>query len=275
VEDSESSGRIQVVSVPEAADLVARETRAFRKAYPQAEFEIVVGSSRDAVRQLLEGRADVAVLLRELEPEERNVVVKGGMALEGYRFARDAICVIVHPSNQLENIAADDIRRVFLAEVTDWSQLGARPGRIQPVVPAHDGDPMTSFIQRVMGGAAPTAAAYREDSDSAIVARVTRTPGAIGFVSLAWADRGAKALRVAALSGMPYWKPDAEKVYKGDYPLTRACNLYVRTGGARLANGLVTWVASLDGQRIVHEAGLVPTEVPVRFARRSPLLGSH
>jgi phosphate transport system substrate-binding protein len=275
VEDSESSGRIRVVSVPEAGNLVARETEAFTKAYPKAGFEVVTGTSREAVRQLLECRADVAVLMRELEPEERSVMVKGGMELEGYRFARDAICVIVHPSSTLENIAADDLRRIYLGQVTDWSELGARPGRIEPVVQVPGGEIMGSFVQRVMGGAPPSAPAYRAGSDSATVARVVSTPGAIGFVSMAWADRGAKLLRVAALSGMPYWKPDAEKVYKGDYPLTRACNLYVRAGGARLANGLVTWVASIDGQRIVHETGLVPTEVPVRFARRSPLLGTH
>ncbi len=51
--------------------------------------------------------------------------------------------------------------------------------------------------------------------------------------------------------------------------------MYVRAGGSKLANGLVTWVSSLDGQKIVHEAGLVPAAVPVRFARRSPMLGSH
>ena len=50
---------------------------------------------------------------------------------------------------------------------------------------------------------------------------------------------------------------------------------FEETYGAKLANGLVTWILSIDGQKIVHEAGLVPTEVPVRFARRSPLLGSH
>ena len=224
VEDSESSGRIRIVSVPEARDLVARETEAFHRAYPKAGFDVAVGTSREAVTQLLEQKADVVVLTRELEPEERSVLVKGGMELEGYRFARDAICVVVHPSSALENIAADDLRRIYLGQVSDWRELGAKPGRIEPVVLPPGGDLMTSFVQRVMGGVQPTAPAYRAESDSEVVARVVRTPGAIGFVSMAWADRGARALRVSALTGLPYWKADPEKVYKGQYPLTRACN---------------------------------------------------
>ncbi len=275
VEDSETSGRIRIVCVPEARLLMERESAAFRTAYPEAAFELAEGTSRDAVTQLLEQRADMAVLTRELEPEERSVMVKGGMELEGYRFARDAIVVIVNPVNRLENIAADDLRRIYRGEVTDWSELGGRPGAIEPVVPAPESDRMAAFVQRVMGGDPPTAPAARADSDSGVVARVLRTPGAIGFVSMRWADRGAKALRVATLAGLPYWKADPENVYKGQYPLARYCNMYVRAGGSKLANGLVTWVSSLDGQKIVHEAGLVPAAVPVRFARRSPMLGSH
>jgi hypothetical protein len=34
-------------------------------------------------------------------------------------------------------------------------------------------------------------------------------------------------------------------------------------------------VTSQEGQAIVHQHGLVPTAVPVRFVRRSPMLGEH
>ncbi len=275
VEDSETSGRIKVVSVPEAMSLMEQEAAAFRRDYPQATIEVVAGTSREAVTALLEQRADMAVLTRELEPEERSVMVKGGMELEGYRFALDAICVIVNPANRVSQLATDDLRHIYSGEVTDWSALGGRGGRIEPVVREPESDPMQSFQQRVMGGTPPTAPSALAKSDSQVVARVRANPGAIGFVCLAQSTRGAKVLRISSLTGLPYWIPDAEHVYKGDYPLGRHCSLYVRNGGPRLANGLVTFVSSMEGQKLVHEAGLVPTAVPVRFARRSPMLGSH
>jgi phosphate transport system substrate-binding protein len=275
VEDSETSGRIQIVSVPEGRDLIRREVAAFRAQYPDGNFEVVTGTSREAVTALLEKRSDLALLMRELEPEERSVMVKGGMELEGYRFGRDAICVIVNPANRVSQMGVDELRRIYLGQLTDWNDLGGRPGRIEPVVCAPGSDLMTSFVQRVLGGENPTAPALTAVSDSDVVARVVSRPGAIGFVSMAWADRGAKAIPLSALTGLRYWQPDAERVYTGDYPLTRYCNLYVRSGGPRLANGLVTFISSMEGQRIVHEAGLVPTAVPVRFARRSPMLGDH
>lgn len=275
VEDSETAGRITVMTVPETRGLLDAEVAAFRKRYPDAVFEVRTATSREAVLALLEKRADVVALTRELETEERSVKVKGGMELMSYRFGRDAICVIVHPSNVLEHIAADDLRRIYAGALTDWSALGSRSGRIECVVPEPGSDAMTAFVQRVMGGVSPTAPAWRGASDSAIVAHVRATPGAIGFVGLPWAGRGAKVLDVAALTGLRYWNPDAERVYDGDYPLTRSCNLVARSEGAPLAGGLVTFISSYDGQKLVHEAGFVPTAVPVRFARRSPMLGTH
>lgn len=275
VEDSQTSGRIRIVSVPEARELMEREVAAFRHDYPQATFELRTSTSREAVTALLGQQADLAVLTRELEPEERTVKVKGGMELEGYRFARDAICVIVHPSNPVLRITADDLRRIYSGQFTDWQELRGRPGRIEPVVPAPGSDAMASFVQRVMGGDAPSAPAFAAGSDSEIVARVLAHPGAIGFVPMAWSDRGAKLLDVSALAGLPFVSPDPETVYGNAYPLARFCNLYTRIDGPRLAGGMVTYMCSLDGQRIVHESGLVPTAVPVRFARRSPMRGTH
>jgi len=274
-EDSETSGRIQVMSVPEARALMAREIATFVHAYPAARIELLTGTSREAVTSLLEGRVDLVVLTRELEPEERTVNVKGGLELTGYRFARDAICVIVNPANPVEHLASDQLKGIYLGTITDWSEVGGRRGRIEPVVPAPETDLMASFQQRVLGGEPPTAPAFRAANDSATVARVLATPGAIGFVSMASATGDARTLAISALTGLPYVDVDAEKVYRGDYPLTRFCNLYARSDGPKLANGLITWVSSIDGQRLVHEAGLVPTAVPVRFARRSPMLGSH
>ena len=274
-EDSLTSGRIQVVCETEARGLMEREQSAFQALYPQAVIELRVGSSRQAISDLFGATCDLAVVGRELEPEERGAAVRGGLQLEGYRFARDAIAVIVHPLNPLENIAIDDIRGIFRGEISRWSSLGGSDQPIVPVVLPPGSGISESLIRQVLGNEPPLARAARVASDSLAVERVIEDPNAIGYVSMPWAKRGAKVLRVASLTGLPYWNPDPETVYKGDYPLTRYFNLFVRPEGAKLASGFVTFVTSRDGQDLVHRAGLVPTAVPVRFVRRSPMLGSH
>jgi phosphate transport system substrate-binding protein len=275
VEDSETSGRIKVVCAPDLRVMMDREVEAFRKMYPEADIEMTYGQSREGVAALMSREADLVVAARELEPEERSVVVKGGMEIEGYRVGKDAICVIVNPANPLLSISLEDLRRIFSREARTWPDVRGQGGEIVPVIPPPTGDLWTAFVQRVLGGKAPTAPAVRADADSDVARMVARDPNAIGFVSSVNVQDDVKVLRLSALTGLPDWQPDAERVYKGDYPLSRIINLYVRSNGPKLANGLVTFVSSRDGQEIVHEAGFVPTAVPVRFVRRSPMLGSH
>jgi phosphate transport system substrate-binding protein len=134
---------------------------------------------------------------------------------------------------------------------------------------------MTFFAAAVMHGAPISAPVVYQASDSAVVDYVGRHPEAVGIVSMAWAERGVKALRLARLKGLAYRRPDAEAVHRGEYPLSRDMHLYVRPRGPALANGLITFITSRDGQVIVRDQGLVPTAVPVRFVRRSPMVGSH
>ena len=84
-----------------------------------------------------------------------------------------------------------------------------------------------------------------------------------------------RAVRLASLRGLPYRDADLERVYHGEYPLTRYFSFYVRASSHPLANGFITFVTSMDGQKVVQQSGYVPTAVPVRFVRRSPLKGTH
>ncbi|TMQ69413.1 MAG: hypothetical protein E6K81_15035 [Candidatus Eisenbacteria bacterium] len=275
VEGSLTSGRISVVCAPEASALIDHEVAVFDSLYPAARIAVRTGPSREAIRSLLAAECDLAVLTRELEPEERVAAAGGGVLLDGYAFAMDALVLVVHPGNGLENISLDQVKGIYRGEVTGWEVLGGTGGAIEPVIQPPGSDVTEAFVQRVMGGDAMLAHVVYERSDSGVVSFVSQHPGAIGFVTLAWADRGAKALRVAALKGLTYWRPDPEAVYAREYPVTRRLNLYVRPKGPDLANGLITFITSRDGQALVHEEGLVPTTVPVRFVRRSPMLGAH
>ena len=247
----------------------------FRSLYPEGQVELREGTSRQAVSALFAAQCDVAVITRELLPEERTAAARGGLEVEGYPIARDAVVAIVNEENLVENVAVQDLRGIFRGKITRWSQLGGADRAVRVVVQPPATDITDFFVGEVMDGEPVTASSIYETSDSTVVARVSADPGAIGYVTLAGVSEGCRPLRVAALPGMRYWTPDLEAVHKGEYPLTRNVHTYVRAGGPPVANGFITFITSRDGQRIVHEAGLVPTTVPVRFVRRSPLMSSH
>ena len=277
MEESETSGRISIAAAPDVRELAVSEIVAFRADYLQATLALrEPESSGQVVSALLAGRADVVVAGRELEQEERDMARKGGIELEGHRIAEDAMCVVVPVSNPVQNVTLGELQRIWRGEIRDWAALGGRDGRIVPVLPSLSSDLARAFAQRVMAGEAMRAPTLVEASDSAVAARTAATPGAIGVVPLALAHAGdLKPLRVAALEGAPYVDPDMESVHDGSYPLARFINLFIRTRGHRLAGGFVTFVASNPGQQLVLDSGRIPTAVPLRFVRRSPLLSTH
>lgn len=255
--------------------LVEREKQSFESLYPDARLEVRAGTSREAIRSLFAAESDVAVITRELAPEERAAAVKGRLELEGFRFARDAAVVIVNSTNPVENMTLEDLRGIYEGELADWSAMGGPRRDVEPVVQSPAADLTAFFVAEALKGEPVRAKSFTEDDDAAVVKRVSQSPGAIGYVSMSAPLEGVRALRIATMAGLPYWKPDAESVYKGDYPLTRPLSFYVRTGGPRVQNGFITYVTSQDGQRLVHDSGFVPTSIPVRFVRRSPMLGTH
>jgi phosphate transport system substrate-binding protein len=277
VEDTETSGRISIVTTTELYPLVTQEVAAFRATYPQATIGLEEPvSSSQVISPVFAGRADVAVLARELEQEERDMARKGGIEVEGHRIALDALCLVVPTNNPVENVTVGELQRIGAGEITDWVQLGGRSQRIVPVLPPLHSDRARAFVQRVMAGAPLRAASIMEASDSAVALRVTATPGGIGIVPLALAGmEGLRTLKVAAVEGTPYVLPDMETTHDGSYPLTHPVNLYLRTSRPRLAGGWLTFVTSQPGQELVLASGRVPTSVPLRFVRRSPMLGSH
>lgn len=277
VEDTETSGRISIASAPDLRALAASEIRAFHADYPQATLTLrEPESSAQVISALLGGRADVAVAGRDLEQEERDMARRGGIELVGHRVAQDAMCAIVPAANRVRDVTLGELKRIWTGETNDWSALGGRPARIVPVLPPLSSDLARAFVQRVMAGEAMSAPTIVEASDSAVVERVLATPGAIGIVPLALAaPPGVKALRLAPLEGTAYVDPDMESVHDGSYPLTRFVSVYIRTRGPRLAGGFVTYVTSQPGQQLVLAGGRVPTTVPLRFVRRSPMLSTH
>jgi phosphate transport system substrate-binding protein len=275
VEDSPTSGRIAVVCAPEAHAVLVRERDAFVALYPQASIEIRVGTSREAVSALFAATCDAAVITRDLAPEERSAAVQGGLELEGFRFARDALVFLVNPANPVQNVSVPQLRDIYRGAIREWSALAGRGLPIHPVVQPVESDVTAFFDGRVMAGEAIGARVITASSDSAVVARVAADPLALGYASMGVESRGVTTLRVSALRGLPTTRPDVETVYAGTYPVTRFFSLYFRAKGSLLAKGFNTFVTSHGGQKIVHEAGLVPTSVPVRFVRRSPMIPSH
>lgn len=274
-EDTLTSGVLRIAAEPDVFATVRATAEAFEESYPEASITVEERTSRDAMADVFANRADLAVIGREIEPIERQAATEAALEMEAYRWAREGVAVITHPSNPVHQASYDDLREVLSGELTSWADLGGADRRIQPVVQRPERGIAQYVARQVAGEEAVSTAAILAEDDSAVVRLVRGNPDALGFVAARALAPGVSLLAVSRAKGLPYVELDAETVYRRDYPLTRSFNLVTRVPGVPLGNGFITFATSEPGQRLVRDTGFVPATVPVRFQRRLPTAASH
>ena len=274
-EDTLTSGVLTIAAEPDVQPLLEATAKAFEATYPQASIRVIARSSRDAMADVFANRADLAMIGREIESVERQAATEARIDMTAYRWARDGVAVIVHPSNPVNQLSYDDLRAILTGGEISWGEFGGPDRRVVPVIEPPSRS-LTQYVasQLVYREDIVTAAVLADD-DSSVMSRVAHEPFAVGFVSQSSLRPGVKVLAVSRAAGMPYVGLDAETVYRRDYPLTRSYNLVTRNPGVKLGQGFVTFALSEPGQRFVRDGHRVPASVPVRFTRRLPTASSH
>ncbi|WP_339375756.1 DUF4912 domain-containing protein [Calothrix sp. NIES-2098] len=100
--------------------------QSFEKQFAGTKVEIAANGTDAALKALLDGKIDIAALGRGLTPQEQ------AQGLEQVRLHREKIAIIVGADNPFKgSLTARQFARIFRGQITDWSQLGRSPGKIQ------------------------------------------------------------------------------------------------------------------------------------------------
>jgi len=143
------------------------------------------GGSSAGARSVLSGVAEVGMLSRELQGDEK--------ALIPTIIAYDAIALIVHPSNPSRNLDIDEIRSIFTGEITNWLEVGGKSRKIHAVAREEGSGTRGAFDEIIMGTAEVTPGAIVQDSNGAVREIVAGDPSAIGYLSLGLVDKRVKS----------------------------------------------------------------------------------
>jgi phosphate transport system substrate-binding protein len=115
------------------------------------------------------------------------------------------------------------------------------------------------FWQYVMGKENFSEYLREKNSNGGIYLSVTQTPGAIGYVSLSYADNKVKVLKINNISA------NSENVLAGTYPIARHLYLLTKGNATGLAKEFIEYIQSSEGQAIVKEDGFVPLPTSVLY----------
>jgi phosphate transport system substrate-binding protein len=224
----------------------------YMKQYPDVNITVSETGSGDGAKSLVDGSCDVADMSRFMKEKEFKAAVENGIMPVAHVVAMDGIAVIVHEANPVGELTVEQVRDIYMGNITSWREVGGPNQEIVKVSRDTSSGTYETFHKLVMAKEEIKGAEYVQ-SNGAARARVAGTPAAIGYVGLGFLE-GVKAL---TLNGI---KPSPRTVATGRYPVSRP--LYMFTNGyPKLGTHLhafVTLHLTPDGQQIVEEAGFVP-----------------
>ena len=228
-------------------------TRVFMKNNPDVKVEILEGRIVDVgITALIENKCDVAMSSRSLTAKESELAVQKGVELIERLIGYGGIVIITHPQNLVNELSVDQVRKIFTGEITRWDQLGGRTENITVVITDESQHPGTLvFMEDDFLKSKFTKDAVALTQFPGVMAKVAKTPGAIGYVRIRDAfeskpkqREAIKVLEIRKMGALGGVAPSRETVNDGSYPIRRPYYLYYNSKSDGNIKKYVDFIAS-------------------------------
>lgn len=230
---------------------------------PDVRLSVTGGGSGTGIAALINGTVDIANASRQMKQEEIEAAEANGVSPVEFVVARDAIAVVVHLSNPVDELTFQQISDIYTGKITNWREVGGADRPIVVLSRESNSGTYVYFLENVvrMG---------REDSEllfspgtllmpssEGITSEITQNPNAIGYDGLGYVTPEQKVVAVAREAGGPFVMPSVETVNDGSYPIARPLFMYTAGEPSGQIAAYLEWVRG-EGQELVPELGFVP-----------------
>jgi phosphate transport system substrate-binding protein len=237
-----------------------------------AKISFIMRGSSNGLKDLVSGRAAIALTTRVARPKEVSAFSAAGLGnlrdiANEHILALDGIVVITSDLNPVRIIKSADLAGIFSGEITDWGQLGGAPGPINLYIRPENSATGALFSQLIMRPARARLSRTGNalESDAAVTDAVSLDPNGIGFTSY---STSANAKTVSLLGACNIQSPATEfTIQAEEYPYTRRLYLYKSPRDVSpLIDQFIDYLGGGEAQKLIDLAGYVGQdieEVPV------------
>lgn len=243
-------GSISMVGSTSMEKFSTALSEVFMEIYPDITILPEFVGSGAGVEAVNNGSADIGNSSRELKEEEKAAgVVENIVAIDG-------IAVITDAANQAANLTKEQLTGIYNGTVTNWKDAG---GADQPIVVIgrEAGSGTRTAFEEILDLAGKCKYSNELDSTGAVMAKVSSTPGAIGYVSLDVLDDSVKTIKLDDTEATP------ENIKSGTYFLSRP--FVMATKGEiseqnELVKALFNFINSPEGSELIESVGLITVD---------------
>lgn len=208
-----------------------------------------IGSSA-GIEAVLAGTVDIGNASRNLKDTE-----KEAGAVENI-IAMDGIAVIIDKTNTVTNLTKEQLIKIYIGEINNWSQVG---GKDQPIVVIgrEAGSGTRGAFEEILDIENMAKYTNEINSTGGVMAKVASIPGAIGYVSIEVLDDSVAAVKLEG------FEANAENIKAGNYFLSRPFVMATKgeiTKQNELVQAFFEYLRSEEGTALIESIGLIPVE---------------
>ncbi len=266
---AEISGSIKIIGSNTLTPLTAVWAEEFMKMHPEARIAVSGPGSGVGIAALVNGTTDITQASRKIKSKEIEQAVAQGVNPYEIQVAKDALSVIVHPSNPVAELTIAQLSAIYTRQITNWKEVGGSDAPIVTIsrdtssgthlffkehvvqmkgLPTEDKSleygPEVLFLPSTEGGASETA----------------KNPNAIFYPGLGYVTDEVKLLAIKQTADAPAVFPSVATALDGTYPIARLLYYYTDGEPAGLIKAYIDYILSSEGQQKVTEVGFVPLE---------------
>jgi phosphate transport system substrate-binding protein len=237
-----------------------RWSEVFMAKNPGVTIQVMGGGSGVGIAALINGSTDICESSRPIKPSEIDKL-KERFNSAGIEIpvARDGLSVYVSDENTVTELTMDQLKRIYLGNVTNWKDVGGKDARIIMYGRENSSGTYVFFREHILANRDFAAQVQTLPGTAAVVNAVAKDKAGIGYGGAAYA-RGVKFLKIKKDDQSTAYEPTLENVKSGQYPLSRYLYWYLRNKPTGDVKKLVDFVLSAEGQEIVFKVGYFPVK---------------
>ncbi len=235
------------------AKLVPMLAEEYKAKNPGVNFEIAAEGSTTGIAAITDGTAQIGMSSRRAKPTEMSAAQARGVTLKPTIVAYDGMAVIVNKSSPVQALTKRQVEQIFAGDITDWSAVGGKPGRISIYTRNTSSGTYSDFKELAMKRRDYAPSSQKMAGNEQIAAEVANNPNGIGYVGLAYIND--PGIHVVSIDGA---LPTKEAVHDESYPYARPTFYYTNGEARDEAAKFIAFTLSDDGQSIATRIGFVP-----------------
>src|SRR5829696_3049323 len=179
------------------AKLVPMLAEEYKARNPGISFEIAAEGSTTGIAPIIDGTAQIGMSSRRAKPTEMSAATAKGVTLKPTIVAYDGMAVIVNSKSPISKLTLRQVEQIFTGDVTDWSAVGGKPGKISIYTRNTSSGTYSDFKDLAMKKRDYAPSSQKMAGNEQIASEVSKNPNGIGYVGLAYMDvAGIKVLPI-------------------------------------------------------------------------------